>query len=143
MKITVATDIQAGLDDVWAAYSTPADIVQWNAASDDWHTPHSEVDLREGGTFRSRMEARDGSMGFDFEGTYTRVEPHALIAYRMGDGREAEVGFAQDDGRVRVTVTFDAESTHPVEMQREGWQAILDRFGRHVEAETSRVPRNG
>jgi len=134
MKIQVETVVEADLDRVWEAYNNPADIKQWNTAQDDWHTTESTVDLREGGTFRSRMEARDGSVGFDFEGTYTRIVPHRIIEYRMSDGREALVEFDERDGAVHVRVTFDAENENPPELQRQGWQAILDNFGRHVEA---------
>lgn len=134
MKITVETVVNAPLSQVWDAWSNPADIEQWNSAGDDWHTTRSSVDLREGGRFLSRMEARDGSAGFDFEGTYTRVEPQQTIEYRMSDGREVEVHFQERAGGVLVKNTFDAESENPPEMQREGWQAILDNFGRHVEA---------
>jgi uncharacterized protein YndB with AHSA1/START domain len=134
MKITVETQVQAGLKQVWDAYNNPADIMQWNTAQEDWHTTHSTVDLREGGTFVSRMEAKDGSMGFDFGGTYTRVEPMQVIEYRLGDGREARVDFIEHAGGVLVTVAFDAETQNSPELQRAGWQAILDNFGRHVEA---------
>ena len=134
MKITVETAIKASLDRVWAAWNTPEDIRRWNAASDDWHTPRASVDLREGGKFSARMEARDGSEGFDFEGTYTRIVPRRLVEYRMSDGREVSVEFSEDAGRVRVRETFDAETQNPAEMQREGWQAILDSFRRYVEA---------
>lgn len=134
MKITVDTAIRADLATVWSAYSNPDDITQWNNPSDDWHSPRARVDLREGGTFSTRMEAKDGSMGFDFEGTYTRVVPQELIEYRMDDGREVEVSFSQDADVVRVRVRFDAESENPAEVQQQGWQAILDSFGRHVEA---------
>ena len=133
MTITVQSTVRAPLGVVWKAYTSPEDIVQWNAASDDWHTTRATVDLREGGAFCSRMEAKDGSMGFDFEGTYTRIIPHNLIAYAFGD-RQAQVAFAAGEAGVSVTVTFDAEDTHSVEQQREGWQAILDRFRTHVEA---------
>ena len=134
MKITVESLVQAELDAVWDAWNTPADIQQWNTAQDDWHTTRSEVDLREGGRFLSRMEAKDGSAGFDFEGTYTRVVPQKTIAYRMSDGREVEVEFVERDGAVLVKETFDAETENTPELQRQGWQAILDNFGRHVEA---------
>jgi uncharacterized protein YndB with AHSA1/START domain len=134
MKITVERFVRADLDKVWAAWNNPADIQQWNAASADWHTPRSTVDLREGGKFTARMEARDGSEGFDFEGIYTRVAPMWAIDYRMGDGREVGVEFVERPGGVLVRETFDAESTNPAELQRTGWQAILDNFGRHVEA---------
>ncbi|WP_293853751.1 SRPBCC family protein [uncultured Alsobacter sp.] len=133
MKITVETLVPAPVDVVWSAYTTPADIVQWNAASDDWHTTKATVDLREGGAFSSRMEAKDGSMGFDFAGTYTKIEPHRRIEYAFGD-RQAEVEFIPGDTGTTVRVVFDPETTHPVEMQRSGWQAILDSFARHVRA---------
>lgn len=133
MKITVATTISAPLEQVWQAYVTPEDIKQWNAASDDWHTTASTVDLRPGGLFSSRMEAKDGSMGFDFEGTYTKIETHKCIEYSFG-GRMAQVTFAEEAGGVKVTVTFDAEDENPAEMQQAGWQAILDNFARHVRA---------
>ncbi len=132
MKIQVSTTIAAPLAEVWRAYTTPDDIMQWNAASDDWHTTQASVDLRVGGAFLSRMEARDGSFGFDFAGTYTQVEPERLIEYRFGD-RCATVTFSQVDEGVEVAVEFDAEEAHTPEQQREGWQAILDNFKRHVE----------
>lgn len=134
MKITIETLVNASLNQVWDAWNNPEDIKRWNSASDDWHTPHSTVDLREGGKFQARMEARDGSMGFDFEGIYTRVEPKKVIEYQMEDGREVQIEFIEDQGGVRVKETFDAESENSPEMQREGWQAILDNFGRYVEA---------
>lgn len=131
MRITVETTIKAPLDRVWAAYTTPEDIVQWNAASADWRTTRSTVDLRVGGQFSSRMEARDESAGFDFAGTYTKVVPGKLLEYSFGD-RVGVVEFLQDQDRVKVRVSFDAESENSVEMQRAGWQAILDNFSRHV-----------
>jgi len=133
MTITVGTTIDAPVEDVWNAYTTPADIVQWNAASDDWHTPRASVDLRPGVTFLSRMEARDGSRGFDLGGTYTRVVPHELLEYTFGD-RAARVEFMPSAGGVTVRVSFDAEAAHPVDEQRAGWQAIVNNFKRHVEA---------
>lgn len=133
MKITVQEDVAAPIEAVWRAYATPEDIVQWNAASDDWHTTAAVVDLRVGGAFSSRMEAKDGSMGFDFAGTYTEVVPQRRIGYSFGD-RTALVTFDERPDAVRVTVTFDAETTHSEAQQREGWQAILSRFRRHVEA---------
>ena len=131
-KITIEALVRAPLDAVWRAWTTPEDIVQWNAASDDWHTPRASVDLRVGGVFSSRMEARDGSMGFDFEGTYTVVEPMQRIAAVFG-GRTLEVEFLVGDDGVTVRETFEPETTFPVEYQRAGWQAILDRFKGHVE----------
>jgi uncharacterized protein YndB with AHSA1/START domain len=133
VKITVETLVKATLDSVWDAWNNPDDITQWNAASDDWHTTRSAVDLREGGKFSARMEARDGSAGFDFEGTYTRVVPQRLIEYRMEDGREVRVEFSETDEGVQVRETFDAETENAPEVQRGGWQAILDNFARHVE----------
>ena len=134
MKITVEKVVRAGLEPVWDAWNTPADIKQWNSAQDDWHTTNSNVDLREGGKFSSRMEAKDGSGGFDFEGTYTRVVPRQAIEYRMSDGREVSVQFVERADGVLVKETFDAETENPAELQKQGWQAILDNFGRHVEA---------
>ncbi len=131
MKISVESTIAAPVEEVWHAYTTPDDIKQWNAASDDWHTTSITVDLREGGAFCSRMEAKDGSMGFDFAGTYTRVVPYQLIEYSFGD-RAAQVEFSDDPGGVKVRVTFDSEPTHSIEQQRQGWQAILDNFSHYV-----------
>lgn len=133
MKITVETTVPAPIEKVWRAYTTPENIKQWNAASDDWHTTSAEVDLREGGAFCSRMEAKDGSMGFDFAGVYTRIVEHELIEYSFGD-RMAQVEFADVPDGVRVRVTFDSEPTHSVELQQQGWQAILNNFARHVES---------
>jgi uncharacterized protein YndB with AHSA1/START domain len=133
MKITVEALVKAPIEDVWSAYTSPEDIKQWNAASDDWHTTRSTVDLREGGAFSSRMEAKDGSFGFDFAGTYTKIIPNQRIEYAFGD-RTGLVEFNTDSRGVTVRVTFEAESEHPAEQQRAGWQAILDRFARHVEA---------
>ena len=132
MPITVRTTVSAPLATVWTAYTTPSDIVQWNAASADWHTTAATVDLRVGGAFSSRMEAKDGSFGFDFAGTYTAVVPHERIEYAFGD-RTARIDFTDGPDGVTVTVTFDAESTHSIEQQQAGWQAILDNFKRHVE----------
>lgn len=134
MKITVETLVQASLGQVWDAWNNPEDITRWNSAQDDWHTTRSAVDLREGGKFSARMEARDGSAGFDFEGTYTRVVPHETIEFRMSDGREVKVEFARRADGVLVKETFDAETENSPELQRSGWQAILDNFGRYVEA---------
>jgi len=134
MKITIEATVKAPLVTVWESWTTPADIMAWNAASDDWHTTASTVDLREGGAFSSRMEAKDGSFGFDFHGTYTRVEPMTLIEAMMLDDRALLVEFSQVDGGVLVRETFDAEDQNPIEMQRAGWQAILDNFKRHTEA---------
>lgn len=132
MKIVVSTLVAAPMQEVWRAYTTPADIMQWNAASPDWHTTSASVDLRPGGSFCSRMEAKDGSFGFDFAGEYTKIVPHQLIEYSFGD-RVAAVEFIDGAGFVTVTVTFDSEPSHSEEQQRTGWQAILDNFARHVQ----------
>lgn len=131
--ITVETKVAAPLALVWKAYTTPEDIKRWNAASDDWHTTAATVDLQVGGVFSSRMEAKDGSMGFDFAGTYTKIEDQNLIEYEFGD-RKAEITFAQEPDGVLVRVTFEPETEHPVDMQRDGWQAILANFARHTES---------
>ncbi len=133
MKITVESFVKAPIAEVWRAYTTPDDIKQWNTASDDWHTTSSSVDLRVGGQFSSRMEAKDGSFGFDFAGTYTKIVPDQLIEYSFGD-RTGTVEFITGADGVTIRVTFDAETEHPEEQQRQGWQAILNNFVRHVEA---------
>jgi uncharacterized protein YndB with AHSA1/START domain len=133
MKITVETKVAAPIERVWDAWNTPADIKQWNTPSDGWHTPRATVDLCVGGTFLSRMEAKDGSMGFDFAGTYTKIVNHKLIEYTFGD-RTAQIEFDAASKGVKVRVTFDAESQNPVEQQRQGWQAILNNFAKYVEA---------
>lgn len=133
MKITVEAKINAPIASVWRAYTTPADIKQWNTASDDWHTTKSTVDLRVGGLFTSHMEAKDGSFGFDFAGTYTKIVPNELIEYTFGD-RNGTVEFVTSVNNVSVRVTFDAESENPIEQQRQGWQAILNNFAKFVEA---------
>jgi uncharacterized protein YndB with AHSA1/START domain len=137
MKINVQTTVAAPIEQVWRAYTTPADIKQWNAASDDWHTTAASVDLREGGAFSSRMEAKDGSMGFDFAGTYTKIVEHKRIEYAFGE-RNAEVEFVPGPKGILVRVVFDGESTHSVEQQQGGWQAILDNFARYVEAKQTK-----
>src|SRR5258708_7119952 len=132
-KLTVETYVAAPLPEIWRAWNAPDDIKQWNAASDDWHTTKSAVDLRVGGAFSSRMEAKDGSMGFDFAGTFTKIIEHQLIECSFGD-RALVVEFIARDKDITVRETFDAEATHSVEQQRQGWQAILDNFARHVGA---------
>jgi len=133
MKITVETVVNAPIAKVWSAYTSPEDIKQWNTASPDWHTTAASVDLREGGAFTSRMEAKDGSMGFDFAGTYTKLVPEQLIEYSFGD-RQGVVEFIAGEKAVTVRVTFDAETTHSIEQQQGGWQAILNNFAKHVQA---------
>jgi uncharacterized protein YndB with AHSA1/START domain len=134
MKVTVETTVNAPIAKIWSAYTTPADIKQWNAASDDWHTTDSSVDLRVGGAFSSRMEAKDGSFGFDFAGTYTQLVLNERIEYVFGD-RTCAVEFIPVVNGVTVRVTFDPEFDNSLEMQRQGWQAILDNFAKHVQTQ--------
>jgi uncharacterized protein YndB with AHSA1/START domain len=134
MKITVEKVVRADLNKVWDAWNNPEDIKRWNSAQEDWHTTQSSVDLREGGKFTSRMEAKDGSEGFDFEGTFTRIVPNKSIEYRTSDDREVKVEFVEHADGVLVKETFDAENENTPEVQRQGWQAILDNFGNHVES---------
>jgi uncharacterized protein YndB with AHSA1/START domain len=132
MKISVEATISAPIEKVWRIYTAPEDIKQWNAASDDWHTTAVTVDLRVGGSFSSRMEAKDGSMGFDFAGIYTKVVKNQLIEYSFDD-RHAQVEFVNAPEGVTVRVTFDADSQYPIEQQQQGWQSILSNFKKHVE----------
>jgi uncharacterized protein YndB with AHSA1/START domain len=132
--ITIETTIDAPVAKVWDYWSTPAHIIKWNSPSDDWHTPRAENDLREGGKFSSRMEARDGSMGFDFAGVYDTVKKHEVIAYTLGDGRKVRVDFSQEGGKTKVVEAFEAENINSIEMQRGGWQAILDNFRQYTES---------
>ena len=134
-KITIEARIAAPMDAVWHAWNNPDDITKWNAASDDWHTTKATVDLRVGGIHSSRMEAKDGSMGFDFAGTYTKIVEHQLIESKLGD-RVLSVEFLPAPDGVIVRETFDTEPTHSLEQQRDGWQAILNNFKKHVESKT-------
>lgn len=131
--ITVQNTINAPVAKVWEYYTSPEHIIKWNTPSVDWHTTRAENDLRTGGTFVSRMEAKDGSFGFDFAGTYDEVRTHELIAYTMSDGRKATVTFIPEGNATKVVVKFDAETLHPEDFQRGGWQAILDAFKKYTE----------
>lgn len=131
--ITVSAAINATIDTVWRLWTTPEHITKWNNASDDWHTPKAENDLRVDGQFLSRMEAKDGSIGFDFEGVYTNIQEHTLIEYTIKDGRKVKIAFSNQGTETKVMETFEAESTHPLEMQRDGWQSILDNFKKYTE----------
>lgn len=124
-KITVETSVKAPVEKVWKLWSSPEHIMNWNNASPEWHTPKAENDLRTGGRFLSRMEAKDGSFGFDFEGIYDEVKPNELISYSMPDGRTVKISFNQNGNETIVKETFDAETVNPIDMQRQGWQAIL------------------
>lgn len=133
-KITVETTVGVPVEKAWHCWTNPDCIMQWNAASDDWHTPKATNDLREGGTFTARMEAKDKSAGFDFGGTYTKVVPHEQIDYTMDDGRTVSIAFDGHGGHTHVVEIFDPESENPEDMQLQGWQAILDNFKKHAEA---------
>ncbi len=133
-KITVEAHINAPVEKVWQLWSLPEHITQWCAASDDWHAPQAENDLRTGGIFSTRMEAKDGSFGFDFAGVYDDVVIHERISYTMGDTRTVDITFSSDGNGTKVVETFEAESTNSLEMQKSGWQAILDNFKKYVEA---------
>ena len=132
-SITVTADINAPVEKVWEKWNDPKAITEWCTATPEWHTPRAEQDLRVGGSFSSRMEAKDGSMGFDFGGVYDAVEEHRLIEYTMGDGRRVSITFNSDGNSTHISETFDAEDQNPVEMQRAGWQAIMDNFKAYVE----------
>ena len=132
--ITVQDTINAPVTKVWEYWTKPEHIIKWNNASDDWHTPRAENDLRTGGSFVSRMEAKDGSMGFDFGGVYDEVRENEYIEYTIGDGRKVKVSFAGTGNTTEVVESFEAENTHSIEMQRGGWQAILDCFKKYTEA---------
>ncbi len=132
--ITVEATIKAPLAKVWKFWTKPEHIMQWNNASVDWHTPRAENDLRVAGKFLSRMEAKDGSSGFDFEGVYEEVKTYELIVYSLGDDRKVKVVFTSFGNETEIAETFDVENTNPVDMQRDGWQAILNNFRKYCEA---------
>ncbi|SMD15470.1 SRPBCC family protein [Pedobacter nyackensis] len=132
--ITVEAVVNAPVDKVWEFWTKPEHIIKWNNASEDWHTPKAENDLRVGGAFSSRMEAKDGSFGFDFGGVYDEVKTNELIAYTLGDDRRVKISFAADGQTTKVTEVFEAEAINPVEMQQTGWQAILDNFKKYAES---------
>lgn len=132
-KITVENIVNVPVEKAWEYWTKPEHITKWNQASEDWHTPRATNDLRVGGKFTSRMEAKDGSMGFDFEGTYTTVNEHKLINYVMADGREVSTEFKDINGHTHVKTVFDAETINPVEMQQTGWQSILNSYKKYTE----------
>ena len=132
--ITVENTIGAPVEKVWETWTKPEHITQWNYASDDWHSPRAENDLRVGGNFVARMEAKDGSVGFDFAGVYDAVRINEFIEYTMGDGRKVQVTFTPEGNKTKVAESFEAENTHSAELQRGGWQAILDNFKIYTEA---------
>jgi len=132
--ITIENTIDAPVEKVWQYWSLPEHITKWTTASDDWHTPSAENDLRVGGKFNTRMEAKDGSFGFDFAGIYDEVKTHEIIAYTLGDGRKVKVTFTPEANGTKVVESFDPESENPVEMQKTGWQSILDNFKKYTES---------
>jgi uncharacterized protein YndB with AHSA1/START domain len=132
-SVTVEATVKAPIGKVWDTWNAPQHITKWCAASEDWHAPKAENDLRDGGTFTTRMEAKDGSFGFDFGGVYTKVQKHKLIDYELGDGRKVHITFQPNGNETKIVETFDTESENPVEMQREGWQAILNNYKNYTE----------
>lgn len=133
MEISIEVDIQSNIKRVWSAWTTPEEITLWNFASNDWCCPNAEIELTEGGSFNYRMEAKDSSIGFDFEGKFTKITPEKLIQYSMDDGRNVSVTFIETESGVKVIETFESEDIHTVEQQRLGWLAILNNFKSHVE----------
>lgn len=132
--ITVEALINAPVEKVWTCWTDPSHITRWCYASDDWHAPYAENDVKTNGKFKTTMAAKDGSMSFDFEGAYTNIQKNKLIEYVMSDGRKVKITFSENSGNTKVTETFDPENTHPLEMQRAGWQAILDNFKKYTES---------
>lgn len=132
-KITVETIVNVPTEKVWKFWTEPAHIIKWTHASDDWHAPYADNDLRTGGKFKTTMAAKDGSFSFDFEGVYTNVEDQGLIAYTLADDRTVKVTFTSLDNSTKIVETFDPESVNPIEMQKGGWQAILDNFKNYTE----------
>ena len=138
--LTITTTVNVPVEKVWEVWTQPVHIMHWNNASDDWQTTFAENDLRKGGNFVSRMEAKDGSFGFDFGGIYDKVTKHEQIAYTMGDGRKVNTSFEADNGSTKVTTVFEPENQNPVDMQRTGWQNILNNFKSYAEKETTITP---
>lgn len=132
--ITIETTVNAPVAKVWQYWTQPAHITRWNNASEDWHSPRAENDVRTGGKFNIRMEAKDGSMGFDFAGTYDKVIPNEQINFTMGDGRKVSVGFICDGQKTRIVESFETETEHSIDMQRNGWLAILNNFKKYAES---------
>ena len=131
--VTIEATVNAPVDKVWNYWTTPKHITQWNNATPDWHSPRAENDLKAGGRFNIRMEAKDGSMGFDFWGIYDVVKPHEYIEMTLGDDRKVKIYFKGSGNQTHIEETFEAEGENPIEMQRAGWQAILDNFKQYTE----------
>lgn len=134
MEVTVETQINAPIDTVWSAWTSPEDITNWNFTSNDWCCPKATIELKVGGQLNFRMEAKDGTMGFDLIGTFCTIDNHKLIEYTLEDNRKVSIRFEASNGGTKVTETFDAETQNSVEMQKHGWQCILDNFKSHVES---------
>jgi uncharacterized protein YndB with AHSA1/START domain len=132
--ITVEATVNAPINRVWKFWSSPEHIILWNTASEDWHTPRAENNFRVGGSFLSRMEAKDGSFGFDFAGAYNEIETHKSIVYTLFDGRKVRINFETDGNAITISETFEAESENSVDLQKHGWQAILNNFKRYAES---------
>ncbi|TDQ11807.1 SRPBCC family protein [Pedobacter metabolipauper] len=132
--ITVKTTVNAPINKVWEFWTKPEHLTQWTHASDDWHAPYAENDLRTSGKFKTTMAAKDGSFSFDFEGIYTHVEENRIIAYTLGDGRTVKISFSSEGNNTQIIETFEAENTNPVEMQQTGWQSILNNFKKYTES---------
>ena len=131
--ITVEANIAVPVEKAWECWTNPTHILNWNNASDDWHTTRATNDLRVGHQFLSRMEAKDGSFGFDFTGTYAVIEPYKKIEYNISDGRNVKIDFTNQGNTCRIVESFEPEQTHTIEMQRSGWQSILNNFKKYVE----------
>lgn len=136
MEIMIKTTVNETVEKVWKCWTEPKYITKWNSASEDWHTPFAENDLRVGGSFISRMEAKDGSIGFDFSGTYDEVKLYEVISYVAADGRKVKITFIGQENKTNIIETFEAESTNSIELQQKGWQAILDNFKKFTEQTT-------
>lgn len=134
-NITIEATVNTPVEKAWEYFTKPEHITKWNFASDDWHCPSAENDLRPGGSFSSRMEAKDGSFGFDFGGVYDVVETNKVIEYTLGDGRKVKIDFAGEDGTTTIATVFEAEGTNPVEMQKTGWQMILNNYKKYAESQ--------
>lgn len=132
-KVTVSATVNAPIEKVWEFFTSPDHITRWCHASDDWHAPHAENDLTEGGKFKTTMAAKDGSFSFDFGGIYTKIKKNELIEYTLDDDRKVSIQFSTDGNSTLVEESFETENTHPVEFQKSGWQAILDNFKKYTE----------
>lgn len=142
MKVSIETSINSSIESVWSAWITPEDIINWNFASEDWACPKAELDFKEGGKFNYRMEAKDGSMGFDFEGTFTQIKEFDRIEYALDDDRQVTITFSNTPEGIKVVETFDAEDENSAELQKQGWQSILKNFKKHVESKTNKKKKS-